>query len=293
MDIIPSVEVAKVVDLNNSVAHRILDGDVVSAMEVSLQASVMVRDLVRRSSQQGNHSMDQDSSRHQRPYSSQHSTLESPCSFLQGEPADPRMMNPLHHSCDKDDGTMNDNETIHKTASVRSNNVTCYFHPHPIEIDMTRLDQLPTMQQQDDVISYAVLYNFGLCHHIFALVHSRTSRDTQDEIHISSLRRAITFYEYAHDILGYCEFFEEADLIHSLLGIANNLGHAHYFLQDDEKAKNCFERIWSILMYMQTEDISISVPTRSQQGTRLPLDLEGFLSNASYHCMMAVAAPAA
>ena len=306
----PTVEYSRVVGLNNSVAHHILDGDIVSALELSLQASIIVRDMIRRNVQQQEREdhdsmtmMEQDDDHHIH----QGLLLESPCIFL-------------HHSesttiLSAVDSTNQEYYNV-KTASssatpstdvLQNNKEVCYLHPHPIAIDVNRLDRLQTRLQQENVIAYTVLYNFGLCHHIFALFHSNnraSSRQQQQEdgdddetTCRDSLRRAIIFYEYAHDILSSCDFLEEGDLIHSLLGIANNLGHAHHYLKDDEKATSCFERIWSILMYLQTEEITITVPSStSEEGsstTRLPLSLDGFLANASYHCIKAVAAPAA
>jgi hypothetical protein len=300
MEIMPAVEYSRVVDLNNSVAHHIMDGDVVSALELSLQASIIVRDMIRRNSHQHqeDHSMmvEQEDDDH-----SHQGLLESPCIYLHSETMTTETT--ILSAADSNQ----DNVKATSFSVVRqNNNAVCYLHPHPIVIDANRLDRLQTRQQQETVISYSVLYNFGLCHHTFALVHSNNRatttsnsvsgrRQDDDECRTTSLRRAIIFYEYAHDILSSCEFLEDSDLIHSLLGITNNLGHAHHFLQDDEKATYCFERIWCILIYIQTEEITITVPSISQQGTssRHPLSLEGFLANASYHCIKTAAAPAA
>jgi hypothetical protein len=300
MEIMPAVEYSRVVDLNNSVAHHIMDGGVVSALELSLQASIIVRDMIRRNSHrhQEEHLMmvEQEDDDH-----SHQGLLESPCIYLHSETTTTETT--ILSAADSNQDNV---KTTSFSVVRQNNNAVCYLHPHPIVIDANRLDRLQTRQQQETVISYSVLYNFGLCHHRFALAHSNNRAATtsssvsgtqqdDDECRTTSLRRAIIFYEYAHDILSSCEFLEESDLIHSLLGITNNLGHAHHFLQDDEKATYCFERIWCILMYIQTEEITITVPSVSQQGTcsRLPLSLEGFLANASDHCIKTVAAPAA
>jgi hypothetical protein len=131
-----------------------------------------------------------------------------------------------------------------------------------------------------DILSYAILYNLALCHHLKAI---STPPFTTDDT--PNLQRAITFYNHAQQLL--VKFHHNMDVFHSL-AISNNLGHAHHFLHNEPTAQLCFQRLLNVIMY-----ISESGPDGQTFVANHEFCFEGFLTNVMHMTGFSPSAPAA
>ena len=120
------------------------------------------------------------------------------------------------------------------------------------------------------ILSYAMIYNFALLHHLFALDNSVSSD--------GGLQRAVSLYEYAQRLLVNNGL--NIGLLHTL-AIANNLGHAHHYLNHEPTSKLCFERLLAAIMDGTSGDAGKS------------LAMDGFFRNIMSLIGKVPAAPAA
>jgi hypothetical protein len=126
-----------------------------------------------------------------------------------------------------------------------------------------------------EILSYAMIYNFALLHHLQASDNSVSS----------GLQRAVSLYEYAQKLLVSSEL--NIGLLHTL-AIANNLGHAHHYLNHEPTAKLCFQRLLEGIMYAtESGDAGKALGRRD-----LPA-LDGFFRNVMPLIAEFPAAPAA
>lgn len=89
-------------------------------------------------------------------------------------------------------------------------------------------------------LSFALLYNLALAYQLFSLHEDDLSKKG------ARLRKALTFYKLAYTMMK-----DEAEHgIMETMAIVNNMGLVHNELKDGIKAKQCYEHLLSIMMYM-------------------------------------------
>lgn len=133
----------------------------------------------------------------------------------------------------------------HPTRSDLINEDEWYLYRHPVQI--TTLHGLD-MAQCIEVISFAGIYNLGLCHHLQALKPDISTYHQQQ----GRLQRATSFYEHSQKLLSNNQDILDPDMIHSLV-ITNNLGHAHYHRGNESFGKLCFQQLLSAILYITAD----------------------------------------
>jgi len=112
-------------------------------------------------------------------------------------------------------------------------------------------------------LSYIMLYNLALTHHIQAV-------EAENEVSLTKLRKALWLYEAALSI----QMKENISLtVMQTMAIVNNIGHIHSVRKDTEKARDCFQRLLSAIMIVK--DCIAEEQQESMQ------QLDGFLANVS------------
>eukprot|EP00934_Nitzschia_sp_Nitz4_P009255 Nitzschia sp. Nitz4//scaffold26_size159584//1781//2503//NITZ4_002460-RA/size159584-processed-gene-0.215-mRNA-1//-1//CDS//3329544989//9245//frame0 len=143
-----------------------------------------------------------------------------------------------------------------------------YLYEHPIQICANATIGTP---QQVEVVTYAVIFNLGLCHHVQAFAASNAG--SRYEL----LQRAASFYSHAQRLTASNTAVFQVDLNHALV-VANNLGHCHHFLNDEGLSKQCFQRLLNVIMFIQ-ESGSEGREILSRDEDRL----DGFMVNIMHH----------
>ena len=118
-----------------------------------------------------------------------------------------------------------------------------YLYRYPVQVSSESCNFKSTDCIQ--LLSFAGIYNLGLCHHLQALVVSHA----QHELHRQRLTRAASFYEHAQRLISSDLESMDPDMIHSLV-IANNLGHAHFLMGNETNGKMCFQQLLNTIMYL-------------------------------------------
>ena len=156
-----------------------------------------------------------------------------------------------------------------------------YLHRHPIQLISTTCYEIQPTSDIIELISFAAIYNMGLCHHLQAISLSTLTIDSSRQHQVLCLTRATAFYEHAQRLLlaitttnttttAAGNHQENANTAKSnpldsinnnnhmmttraFLGIANNLGHAHYVLGNERYGKLWFQRLWNAIRYLSSE----------------------------------------
>jgi hypothetical protein len=164
-------------------------------------------------------------------------------------------------------------------SSTRNKNIECddwFLYEDPVCV---KAENALSSQKCVEILSYSIIYNLGLCHHLEALYEDASTINT------GILQRAVTFYNHAQKLLLAHDM--DMDMLHTL-AIANNLGHAYHFLHNEPTAKVCFQRLLNAIMYISES---------GQEGRRIlashELCFDGFLTNVMYFIGSSSAAPAA
>ena len=132
-----------------------------------------------------------------------------------------------------------------------------------------------------ETLSFIVLYNLGLTHHLAALSKKNLTNDGLKQRNWY-LRKAMVLYEHANHIL-LNEHIECSPL--HVMAIANNLGHIHFALGDETRAKTCFNYLLSSILCLVE---------CGGNGARLRKEvLDGFLTNVIPLIAGSSSAPAA
>ena len=163
---------------------------------------------------------------------------------------------------------------------------------------MINLEQAFTSIRSIEILSYSIIYNLALCHHIKAMRDLSTRSETLDVPSLKDseytpdeyLRRATTLYIQAEKLLVSHDLNNlggNDDMLYKM-AITNNLGHAYHFLHKESTAKAYFQRLLlslvSISEHREREGI-----VESCHG----LCFDGFLTNAMNLMCASSAAPAA
>lgn len=86
-------------------------------------------------------------------------------------------------------------------------------------------------------MSYVLLYNLALSHHLSGLGNGSLKR----------LQKAQSLYELAYTV----QMTEELQLsVMQTMAIVNNLGHLHTILGSEEKSEQCFQHLLSTIMFV-------------------------------------------
>jgi tetratricopeptide (TPR) repeat protein len=150
---------------------------------------------------------------------------------------------------------------------------SCFLYKHPVQVFSNSSDTSDD-EHHVEVISYAIVYNLALCHHLRAISENSSSITICEQG--SYLKRAIALYKHALKLL-MSPHNRKLDMLHTL-AIVNNLGHAYHLLHNEATAKRCFQRLLQAIMGLLSENDDQSDLTRDDR-TRNHLPLDGFLSN--------------
>ena len=127
-------------------------------------------------------------------------------------------------------------------------------------------------------LSYVIVYNLALSHHLKAMTSQLSKRMT-----FITFERALRLYENAHCVLmGSPEI--DVSILHTL-SIVCNLGHLHGVLGNKERSDLCYQNLLSTMIYLVDCGEVDTI-----EGT-LPLD--GFFSNVMPLICNMPSAPAA
>jgi hypothetical protein len=97
------------------------------------------------------------------------------------------------------------------------------------------------IQKDYDTLSYVILYNLALAHHL------RAMQELDPRSLLFRLQKALTLYEHAHQVLINQEI--EVTLTHTM-AITSNLGHIQHVLGNESKASMCFQQLLSTILYV-------------------------------------------
>jgi hypothetical protein len=171
--------------------------------------------------------------------------------------------------------------SISLLSSRKINNIKCdhwFLYEDPVSV---KAERALSSQKCVEILSYSIVYNLGLCHHLKALYEDASTINT------ALLQRAVTFYNHAQKLMLAHDMDMDMDMLHTL-AIANNLGHAYHFLHNEPTAKVCFQRLLNAIM---------CISESGQEGRRIltsrELCFDGFLTNVMYFIGSSSAAPAA
>jgi hypothetical protein len=196
-----------------------------------------------------------------------------------------------------------------------------FVHKQPLWIFQDRLNYR-TLHHCQNAISFCILHNLGLYHHLIAIMSQEQSIEHYHGIpEVPASRdgggyaKAIACYEMSYNLLESGEFVTDTPhWVYTTLVIVNNLGHAHLVLNDNFKAGCCTAQLWSILAYVRDGGMMMSSSSSSSRSIGTPYStpppsssfllrgmdggsnaLDGFLENAIRHCTprSVVVAPAA
>jgi hypothetical protein len=132
-----------------------------------------------------------------------------------------------------------------------------------------------------EIISYAMIYNLGLCH------HSKAQQfNSESTMHLRYLQRAVSCYSHAQKLVS-SPSLHDVGMLHSLV-VANNLGHAHHFLNNEQSSRLCLRRLLNVIVLIKDS---------GQQGRQIVSKNEryfdGFLTNIMHLVGFCSATPAA
>jgi hypothetical protein len=118
-----------------------------------------------------------------------------------------------------------------------------------------------------EIVSYAIIYNLGLCHHLEA-----QQFNSESAAHLRHLQKAVSFYSHAQKLMASASL-QDVGIIHSLV-VANNSGHAHHFLSNEPSSRVCLQRLLNAI---------VLITGSGQQGRQIVSNNErcfdGFLTN--------------
>jgi hypothetical protein len=186
---------------------------------------------------------------------------------------------PLHFvaSQQQDDppSITNNNSTNDSNKSKESDD--WYLYEDPVRVCAEKV--LPSIDCIE-IISYAIIYNLGLCHHLEAQFNSESTT------HLRHLQKAVSFYNHAQKLMS-SRSLHGVGMIHSMV-VANNSGHAHHFLNNEPSSKLCLQRLLNAI---------VLITDSGQQGRQTVSNNEvcfdGFLTNIMHLVGFCSAAAAA
>jgi hypothetical protein len=317
---------SRIVAMNNSMAERIMHGQTVGVLPTLVEALNAIRDCIANARTGSQHIQEADTGNHietglhQRPlfefmalpldtWSRRHCTELSPSSVNDNDSSfRPEGVQKLcieeHHGSSSSLLT-NDNNICHE-----------YFvHKYPLWIFPDRLDNR-TEDHCQSGISFCLLYNLGLYHHIMATptIHGGNPNEVNRHqksswkgvvaaaptVDVKAMAKAIACYELSYNLLKVGGIInDKSHWIYTTLAIVNNIGHGHRVLRNDLFAGRCIEQLWSILAFAREQGSMIpasSPPSfllRGMDGS--PDVLDGFWKNALRYCVNegSIVAPAA
>jgi hypothetical protein len=152
------------------------------------------------------------------------------------------------------------------TEDQMTDDESAFLFPHPMAV----ADTAAIHHQAEEEVSYThyielsfmLLYNLALCHHLSATMNSSDSSSTsrQDFNRVQEkLQKALHLYELAYTISlteQDCSMLPEGEpttqfSILQQLALVNNLGHVHAALGNIECSRQCFQNLLSTLMVVR------------------------------------------
>ena len=160
-----------------------------------------------------------------------------------------------------------------KSNAKASRNISHGRLPYVFRRPISLSHQVLQSHKSIEYLSYVLIFNLALAQHLKCIDNDLTA----------GLQKAIALYQYAQKLLVTHDL--DVSLLHTL-AISNNLGHAHYSMNNESSAKVCFERLLMVIMY-----ITESGDSGKELARNLPLD--GFFRNVMPLLAAFCAAPAA
>jgi hypothetical protein len=159
----------------------------------------------------------------------------SPTTREEGTTTNSNEDSPLHFVAsqqqhDSPSTTNNNTTTTNNKSKVRDE---WYLYEDPVQVCADKV--LPS-SDCIEIISYATIYNLGLCHHLEAQQFNSDST-----MHLRYLQRAVFFYSHAQKLMVSANLHDMV-MIHSLV-LANNSGNAYHFLNNKPASKLWLQRL--------------------------------------------------
>ena len=160
----------------------------------------------------------------------------------------------------------------HATSTTYTS-MSGHVHQSPIELPMDDEIAMVTSVQ-----SVAVLFNLAMAFHLLGMQQLQQQQGQQANA-ATTIQNAIHVYELCYEMMGS----EEMNVgLYFLMCLANNLGHCHALLGDEEKAQKCFEHLLSMQMYLMDAEATSGGGENKNVGDQLVSSCEGFLQNTSH-----------
>lgn len=117
------------------------------------------------------------------------------------------------------------------------------LYKKPIHIPASLLVSTPTYEMIVEM-SASIMFNSALSHHLAA-----TSGQVEDAV--KTMDQAVKLYELTHAL--QLQEGVELSIEHTMATICN-LGHIHQLRGDSDKATKCFQHLFAIIVYLQSQD---------------------------------------
>ena len=173
-------------------------------------------------------------------------------------------------------------DLVRSTTRLEEAEQDWYLYRYPIQVSSESCN-FGSTDHCVHLLSFAGIYNLGLCHHLQA--HGCQDLHRQQRL----TTRAASFYEHAQRLVSSELESMDPDMIHSLV-IANNLGHAHFLMGNETHGKMCFQQLLNTIMYLSEDNV------RSENLVAIMDDKdrwEGFMVNILQHVIGRTSAAAA
>lgn len=133
------------------------------------------------------------------------------------------------------------------------------------------------------VLSYAIVYNLALCHHLWGLQSSSaacyTQHKEQSEAQRSCWRQASQLYTHALRLLSRHRVHHTRHGILHYLAILNNLGVIQARLGNDSQARSSYERLYQAILCFKSSTPAASLASSSEEQGLIQSAMPGFFSN--------------
>jgi hypothetical protein len=132
-------------------------------------------------------------------------------------------------------------------SSARVDQTSCYsIFTSPIVVNHVVSLSDPSSFER---LSYVLLYNLALAHHLMAMSYDASDDATPDQRTQAknAQRKALVLYEKSHFLLSRASQNWDVSVLHAL-AILCNLGDLHHAMGNEEKSEYCYQNLLSTIL---------------------------------------------
>ena len=176
-------------------------------------------------------------------------------------------------------------------ASHKQQFSSWFLHEDSVKVNLTKSLLDSNRKATTSLLTYAVVYNVALCHHLEAT----TSPSYYDNT--IQLERAALLYRYAQQQLHQYNHIgneemdvsnnHEEDIMIYSLAIANNLTHVYRCLQNYDAANKCFQRLLNAMMYLTLDstDVIFRTSHTDDEDSGIEMNYHQYVMNKHAFCI--------